>query len=235
MRPLWKIAIAVLAVLAFAALLTFPALLHSVLGLRRANRTDEQARRAITQPISTPTDTREKAQLFWVSSASSDTLEPTTVEVDLSADPQERAKQLITALIEQAPSQTQRTLPADAELLQFYLLPNGTAIADFSETLGTETPSGILNEQLAVDSIVRTLAANLSTIYRLKILIRGQEADTLAGHLDLSGFFTVPAQAPPETPAGALSPQDQPLAANPAYLPGSRRRPRTSSPAAPPG
>ena len=213
MSRLWKIGVAVLAVFAFAAVLSFPALLHSVLGLRRASRSDEEARRAIVPPISTPTDTREKAQLFWVSAASPDTLESTTVELDLSADPQERAKQLITALIEKAPSQSQRTLPADASLLQFYLLSNGTAIADFSETLATETPSGILNEQLAVDSIVRTLAANLSTIYRLKILIRGQDADTLAGHLDLSQFFVIPAQAPPQSPSGSLILGDQPVTA----------------------
>jgi hypothetical protein len=123
MTRLWKIGIAVLAVLAFAAVLTFPALLHNVLGLRRANRSDEQARRNILPPLSTPTDTRENAQLFWLSPSSPDTLEPATVELSLSADPQERAKQLITALIEQAPSQLQRTLPADAALLQFYLLP----------------------------------------------------------------------------------------------------------------
>jgi len=216
MTRLWKIGIAVLAVLAFAAVLSFPALLHNVLGLRRANRSDEQARRNILPPVSTPTDTREKAQLFWLSPSSLDTLEPSTVELSLSADPQQRAKQLITALIEQAPSQLQRTLPADAALLQFYLLPNGTAIADFSEAFGTETPSGILNEQMAVDSIVRTLAANLSTVYRLKILIRGQDADTLAGHLDLSQFFTIPAQAPPQTPAAASPSPDQPLAVLPA-------------------
>ena len=205
MTRLWKIGIAVLAVLAFAAVLTFPALLHNVLGLRRANRSDEQARRNILPPLSTPTDTREKAQLFWLSPSSPDTLEPATVELNLSADPQERAKQLITALIEQAPSQLERTLPADAVLLQFYLLPNGTAIADFSEALGTETPSGILNEQMAVDSIVRTLAANLSTVYRLKILIRGQDADTLAGHLDLSQFFTDSSSGPSANPRGRRS------------------------------
>jgi hypothetical protein len=215
MPRLWKIAIALLAVLAFAALLTFPSLLRSVLGLRRADRTEEQARRAIVPPISTPTDTREKAQLFWLSPTSPDTLEPTAVELDLSADVEKRAKQLITALIEKPPSQTQRTLPADAVLLQFYLMSDGTGIADFSETLDTETPSGILNEEMAVDSIVRTLGANLSNAYRLKILIRGQEADTLAGHLDLSGFFNVTpqAQAQPAANGGAIG--EQPLAANP--------------------
>jgi hypothetical protein len=214
MPRLWKIGIVLLALLAFAAVLTFPALLRSVLGLRRANRTEEQARRAIVPPISTPTDNREKAQLFWLSPASPDTLEPSTVELDLSADSEKRAKQLIMALVEKPPSQTQRTLPADAVLLQFYLLPDGTAIADFSETLGTETPSGILNEEMAVDSIVRTLGANLSNVRRIKFLIRGQDSETLAGHLDLSDFFTVTPQMPPQTPAAAAASEGRPLTAN---------------------
>jgi hypothetical protein len=214
MPRLWKMAIALLTLLAFAALLSFPALLRSVLGLRRANRTEEQVRRAFVPPISTPTDTREKAQLFWLSSASPDTLEPSTIELNLSADPEKRAKQLITALIERPPSQAQRALPADAALLQFYLLPDGTGIADFSESLETEIPSGILNEELAVDSIVRTLGANLSNLYRLKILIRGQEAETLAGHLDLSEFFAVSPQTPPQPPTAAATREDQPLTAN---------------------
>lgn len=223
----WKIAVAVLAVLAFAAVLTFPALLRNVLGLQRANRSEEQARRAIVPPISTPTDTREKAQIFWLSPTSPDTLEPTTIELNLSADPEQRAKQLIAALIEKAPSQAQRTLPPDTALLQFYLLPNGTAIADFSETLATETPSGILNEELAVDSIVRTLGANLSNVYRLKILIRGQDADTLAGHLDLSDFFAVPAQTPPQIPAAAADVGTRSIAAST-----SASEPRLQVPAA---
>ena len=210
----WKIGVVFLALLAFAALLTFPSLLRTVLGLRRATRTEEQARRAIVPPISTPTDTREKAQIFWLSATSPGTLEGNTVELNLSADPEQRAKQLITALIEKPPSQTQRTLPADASLLQFYLLSDGTAIADFSETLETEMPSGILNEEMAIDSILRTLGANLSNVYRLKILIRGQDAETLAGHLDLSDFFAVPSQAPPQIPVAAATPEDQPLPAD---------------------
>ena len=210
----WKIGVVFLALHAFAALLTFPSLLRTVLGLRRATRTEEQARRAIVPPISTPTDTREKAQIFWLSATSPGTLEANTVELNLSADPEQRAKQLITALIEKPPSQTQRTLPADASLLQFYLLSDGTAIADFSETLETEMPSGILNEEMAIDSILRTLGANLSNVYRLKILIRGQDAETLAGHLGLSDFFAVPSQAPPQIPVAAATPEDQPLPAD---------------------
>jgi len=84
-----------------------------------------------------------------------------------------------------------RTLPSDAALLAFYLLPDGTAIADFSESLGTAIPSRIQSEQLAVDSIARTLEANVPQVQRLKILIHGQEVDTLAGHVDLTQTFLV--------------------------------------------
>jgi hypothetical protein len=203
----WKLAVGLLILLVVAASLSFPALLRSVFNLKRASTTEIQARRAIAQPsISTPTDTSEKAQIFWISLASQATLEPATVELPLSAEPEQRAKQLITALIDKAPSAAQRTLPADTTLLALYLLPDGTAVADFSEAIATETPSGILNEQMVVDSIVRTLAANITTIYQLKILIRGQQAETLAGHLDLTGFFPVQAATAAESPTAFTSP-----------------------------
>ncbi|MGH9699375.1 MAG: hypothetical protein ACRD52_07900, partial [Candidatus Acidiferrales bacterium] len=88
--------------------------------------------------------------------------------------------------------------------------PDGTGIADFSDALETETPSGISSEELAVNSIARTLENNVPALRRLKILIHGEEADTLAGHVDLTGFFDlnppVPAPAPLNsvaTPAAA--------------------------------
>jgi Sporulation and spore germination len=211
-RP-WKIAVAILTLFVVVGLLSIPALVRSVLGLRRVSATEEQARNSLIQaPISTPTDRPAIAQLFWASPTSPATLEPNQVELPLSADPVERAKQLIAALITQAPTPAQSTLPADATLLQFYLLPDGTAVADFSDALGTETPSGILSERLAVDSIVSTLGAGVSQVHQLKILIHGQETDTLAGHLDLTGFFPVVA---PESSAPVASPVAPPLPAGP--------------------
>ena len=138
---------------------------------------------------------------------------------------------MIAALIGRAPTPAQRTLPPKAELLQFYVLANGTAVADFSEALPTQVPSGILSEQLVVDSLARTLGANIPAISRLKILIHGQEAETLAGHVDLSGFF--PVEAPPAadtaTPSAASGPQ--PVAGTPPAVTGVTPQPATSSPA----
>jgi hypothetical protein len=222
----WKIAVAVLAVLALVGLINFPSLLRSVLRLKRAGATEEQARRSIVQPsVATATDTKEKAQLFWASTTMPGSLDPATVELPLSAEPEQRGKQLIAALIEQAPSPEQRTLPADLTLLEFYLLPDGTAVADFSEVLGTETPSGILSEQMVVDSITRTLGANLPGVTRLKILVRGEETDTLAGHVDLTTFFPVEAPEVPATipdPApGTANAIPSPAPASPPSVPGA--------------
>jgi hypothetical protein len=187
-----KTTIVILAVLVLFGLITLPSLRQAIQRISATQRTEEQAHRDVMQtPISTPTDVKAKAQMYWLSSTSPVSLEATTIELPLSADPVERSKQLIVALITRAPTPNQRTLPPDALLLAFYLQPDGTGVADFSDALSAETPSGIQSEQLAVDSIAQTLGANVGIIRQLKILIHGQEADTLAGHLDLSGLFSV--------------------------------------------
>ncbi len=83
-------------------------------------------------------------------------------------------------------------------------------------------------------------------VRRIKILIHGQEVDTLAGHLDLTGFFLVRAPAPlvavaadaPEVlaqppqetaPAGKTSGADTASKLTPAASPG-----KLSSPASKP-
>jgi len=157
---------------------------------------EEQARRELTTP--TPTNTSDpivKAKMFWASDEDESALAPITIDLALSPDPVLRAKQVLNTLLAGPVSSDLRTLPPDAALLAFYLLPDGTGVADFSEAMATSTPSGIESEQLAVDSIARTLEANVPQVKRLKILIHGQEMDTLAGHLDLTQMFIVNTKA----------------------------------------
>jgi hypothetical protein len=196
-----KTTIAILAVLVVFGLITLLSLRQAIHRMSGNQRSDEQARQEVMQiPISTPTDVKVKAQMFWLSTTSPVSLEATTIELPLSADPVERCKQLLVALIVNAPTPIQRTLPPDAILLAFYLQPDGTGVADFSDALSAETPSGIQSEQLAVDSITQTLGANVNAIRQVKILIHGQEAETLAGHIDLSGLFPVSSAAPAAMP-----------------------------------
>jgi hypothetical protein len=160
-----------------------------------------------------------RAKLFWASGNSDGALVDSTVELPLSDDPVLRSKQVLNTLLAGPVDAELRTLPPDAVLLAFYLLPNGTAIADFSEALATATPSGIQSEQLAVDSLTRTLEANVPRVQRLKILIHGQEVETLAGHLDLTGTFLVNTKGTlvaPSLAAPVVAPTAPPSAERPA-------------------
>ena len=171
-------------------------------------QSEEQARRELTQSLTAnPTEARVQAKLFWAANAHDGSLTPVTIDLPLSGDPALRAKQVLNTLLAGPADPELRTLPPDAVLLAFYLLPDGTGIADFSEAMASSIPSGIESEQRAVDSITRTLAANVPQVMRLKILIHGQEVETLAGHLDLTGSFVMnPRAAQAET-----APQSDPL------------------------
>jgi len=189
----WKIVIGILAVAVLVGLISLGSLRRRMVRLAQSQAAEEQARHEVlAPPISTPTDVTVKAKIFWA--AGPDSIAPVEIELPLSADPVQRSRQLLHALIVNPPTPGQRTLPADADLLGFYILPDGTAVADFSDALPAEVPSGILSESMAVNSIAQTLASNVPGLRRLKILIHGQEADTLAGNLDLTGFFDLTPQ-----------------------------------------
>jgi hypothetical protein len=232
----WTVFVLLLSV--FTAAFYLPSLRRHANQLRKAERTQGEALREIEQPkIATPTDVKVKAKLFWAMADNQGTLAPVEIELGLSADPVLRAKQVLDTLIAGPVDSDLRTLPSDAVLLEFYLMKDGTAIADFSEALATELPSGIQSEQLAVDSIARTLEANVPQVRRIKILIHGQEVDTLAGHLDLTGFFLVRAPAPLVAAAGDAPalPAQPPQATAPAGKISGAGPPSKLTPAASPG
>ena len=199
MNPKWRVRIVVgLGIAVLAAAIYFPILKKRVkLQALVQQKSEEQARRELVQSLNAVSDApKVKAKLFWASDADDSGLAPTTVELPLSNEPVLRAKQVLNTLLAGPVDSELRTVPSDAALLAFYILPDGTAIADFSEAMANSIPSGVQSEQLAVDSIAKTLEANVPQVKRLKILIHGQEVETLAGHLDLTGTFPVSTAAP---------------------------------------
>jgi len=194
-----KIALGILTVAVLIGLISLRGLHQRMQGLAESQSTEEKARREVLAPeIKTPTDAPQGAKIYWLLGKTASPAPPSNLRC--RPIPVERGKQVLQALIADTPSSEQRTIPADAELLAFYILPDGTTIADFSDALSSETPSGIESEQLVVDSISQTLENNVATVRRLKILIHGQEVETLAGHLDLTGFFDL---NPPKRNAAA--------------------------------
>ncbi len=231
MTPRWKfLVIAGLIFALLGAAIYFPILRRRVRrAARQQQQSEEQARRELAQPITAnPGDPRVKTKLYWASDAMDSTLVPITVELPLTNEPVLRSKQVLNTLLAGPVDAELRTLPPDAVLLAFYLLPDGTGIADFSEALATSVPSGIASEQMAVDSIARTLEANVPQVRRLKILIHGQEVETLAGHLDLTGAFVVatkPVAAAGAEKAPATAPAAAPAKLTPEKAPGKLAQP----------
>ncbi len=218
-----KFALGILGIAVLIGLVSLQGMHERIQHLSENPKSEDQARREVlAPPISTPTDVKEQAKIFW--GAGADRVAPVLVELPLSADPVQRSKQVLEELISSPPTPEQRTLPADTTILGFYVLPDGTAIADFSDALVTEVPSGISSETAAVDSIAFTLENNVPSLHRLKILIHGQEVETLAGHVDLTGFFDLN-PVPPQVPAPAQG-SASPPAPNSAALPASNPQKR---------
>ena len=241
----WLIGMLVLAVAIAAGY--FPVLKRNLrLSAQAPAKSEEQVRRELTQPAAANAgEPVGKAKLFWSSGARDGSLMPVSVDLPLPRDPVLRAKQVLNTLLAGPVDAELRTLPPDAVLLAFYLLPDGTGVADFSEALATATPSGVESEEMAVDSITKTLEANVPQVRWLKILVHGQEVDTLAGHLDLTRTFLVNARAvalPARPAAAGDSSKPAPSAASgpaPAKSPATGAKksasPQKLTPANPPG
>src|SRR5260370_39368566 len=84
-----------------------------------------------------------------------------------------------------------RLLPADTLVRGAYLLPDGTAFVDLGgPTLTQGWATGSHQELMAIYSVVQTVTANFPEAKRVRVLVNGEPAETLAGHISLSRALT---------------------------------------------
>jgi len=102
-----------------------------------------------------------------------------------SNDPIESGKAIVEALIEGPRTGLMRTIPEGTTLKAFYIIGDGTAYADMSDTIKDSHPGGVKSELFTIYSIVNSLILNIPEIDTVKILIGGREMMTLDGHIDL--------------------------------------------------
>jgi len=112
--------------------------------------------------------------------------------VALPADPGQRGREVLHALVgEYVKRPSSHELPAGADVKDVFLVNENTAVVDTTLAFAEGHRSGIFVETLTVASLVKTLAANLPGVTRVKILVDGRERETLAGHADLECFYDV--------------------------------------------
>jgi hypothetical protein len=77
-------------------------------------------------------------------------------------------------------------LAGNAKVLEVFVTARGAAYVDLSKEITAAQVPGARAELLAVYSLVNSVALNFPAIRRVQIMIDGQPAQTLAGHVDLS-------------------------------------------------
>lgn len=143
-----------------------------------------------TRPVAPPASGPTESVTLFVADDSNGTLRAQTAKIPLPGNRQQRAEELLRALLRiyQQP-ESAHPIAATAELRSVYLIDPGVAILDFNAAFADQHPSGILTEQLTVDSLVQTLVAGVPGITRVQILVEGDTRETLAGHADLTEFL----------------------------------------------
>jgi hypothetical protein len=149
---------------------------------------------AYPHPVTAPVEGPTEEVTLYVAHDDNGALRPQAAGIPLPSGRQERAEELLRALLRLYLDPTSsHALPAGAELHDVYLVDPGLAVIDVNSAFADRHRSGILVEELTIVSMTRTLSANIPGINRIRILVDGKSRDTLAGHADLSEFFDVSA------------------------------------------
>ncbi len=159
---------------------------------RLASQVESAAANAL--PVAPPATGPTEAVTLYVADDAAGILRAQAAQIPLPEGRQQRAEELLRALLRiyQQPRALHPLAPT-ADIRAIYLVDPGAAVIDLNAAFADKHRSGILSEQLSVNSLVDTLALNVPGIERVTILVEGKMRDTLAGHADLSDPFDVSA------------------------------------------
>lgn len=142
------------------------------------------------RPVAPPAQGPTERVTLYIAWDDAGVLHPQTVNIPLPAARQQRAEELLRALVSNyLDKNSTHPIPAGSEIRAVYLVEPGLAVIDLNPIFANGHRSGVLEEELTVTSLIQTLTANLPGILKVKILVDGKERDTLAGHADLSTFY----------------------------------------------
>jgi len=148
-------------------------------------------------PIAAPTTASTEDITLYLASDADGSVTATRSQLALSQDPTVHARVLLDHLLSQyaLPTST-HPLHSGPAVDDVFLLsdPSGVkgqlAVINLRSSFVANHPSGILVEELTVQSIIGTLHAALPQIAHIRFLVDGQPHDTLAGHADLQRTYT---------------------------------------------
>jgi Sporulation and spore germination len=145
-------------------------------------------------PVAPPAAGPTEQATLYVAYDDIGVLRPRSARIPLPAGRQERAEELLRALLDvYLDKASPHVLGPGSEIRDVYLVDPGLAVVDLNAAFANGHRSGVLVEELTVASLVQTLSTNVPGITRIRILVDGKERETLAGHVDLTSFYDVSA------------------------------------------
>ena len=105
-------------------------------------------------------------------------------------DKHQQIRQAILELINGPNTDLAPTIPLDTKLRSIYVDKNNVGYIDFSSELVQNHPGGSWAEVITIYSIANTIIKNFPQIYKVRLLINGEEIETLHGHLDTRKAFS---------------------------------------------
>ena len=145
-----------------------------------------------TRPLAPPVAGPSERVTLYVAHDEDGTLRAESAQIPLPSGRQQRAEELLRALLSLYLEKTSpHVLGPGAEIRSVFLVDPGVAVIDLNSAFADTHRSGVLVEELTITSLIHTISANTPGVLKVKILVDGQERDTLAGHADLSSFYDV--------------------------------------------
>jgi spore germination protein GerM len=150
------------------------------------SRSDESAKTRLNEAVLQSGSGPKELAVLYFPSLSARMLVAESRPIKWAPAEADRVRQVLLALAEGPSQHLGHPLAAATTVRAVFLTMEGTAYVDLSSDLLSSVYPGIEAESLAVYSIVNSIAANIPSVKRVKILIQGQEVETLEGHADLT-------------------------------------------------
>jgi spore germination protein GerM len=145
-----------------------------------------------TRPLAPPVAGPSERVTLYVAHDEDGSLHAESAQIPLPSGRQQRAEELLRALLSlYLDKSSPHVLGSGADIRSVFLVDPGVAVIDLNSAFADTHRSGVLVEELTVTSLIHTISANTPGVLKVKILVDGQERDTLAGHADLSSFYDV--------------------------------------------
>jgi hypothetical protein len=142
-------------------------------------------RETVTPPEELSEVERVRDITLYFGSGDADALVPEHRRIASSDDILENLRSVIEELIGGPAGSGVPTLPSSTRLLAVFV-HDKIAYLDFSPEITADFTGGTAGEHMLVASIVQTACGNFRDIEGVRILVGGEEIDTIGGHLFVS-------------------------------------------------